>query len=123
MRTPLDVRGQFVPAMGFLVYLSATGEGSFTTGGVGHALLIAVSGIVTAVPLIFFGSAAVRLPLSTVGLLQYLAPALMFVLGLTAFHEQIIDVSDQFAGGESGLMRIEHMLVEHHRHQFRGGLR
>ncbi|RAJ57265.1 chloramphenicol-sensitive protein RarD [Streptomyces sp. Amel2xB2] len=80
---------QFLPAMGFLIYLGATGEGSFTTGGVGHALLLAVSGVVTAVPLIFFGSAAVRLPLSTVGLLQYLAPALMFVLGLFAFHEEM----------------------------------
>jgi chloramphenicol-sensitive protein RarD len=80
---------QFVPAMGFLLYLGATGEGSFTSGGTGHALLLAVSGLVTAVPLIFFGSAAVRLPLSTVGLLQYLAPALMFVIGLLAFHEEM----------------------------------
>jgi chloramphenicol-sensitive protein RarD len=80
---------QFVPALGFLIYLSATGQGSFVSGGTGHALLLAVSGVVTAVPLIFFGSAAVRLPLTTVGLLQYLAPALMFVLGLLAFHEEM----------------------------------
>ncbi|WP_314171456.1 EamA family transporter RarD [Streptomyces winkii] len=80
---------QFVPAMGFLLYLGATGEGSFVAGGVGHALLLAVSGLVTAVPLIFFGSAAVRLPLSTVGLLQYLTPTLMFVLGLLAFREEM----------------------------------
>ncbi|OEU85191.1 protein rarD [Streptomyces abyssalis] len=80
---------QFVPALGFLVYLWTTGEGSFTTEGTGHALLLAVSGIVTAIPLIFFGSAAVRLPLSTIGLLQYLAPALMFVLGLLAFKEEM----------------------------------
>ncbi len=78
---------QFLPAFGYLVYLAAAGEGTFTDGGTGHMLLLAVSGLVTAVPLIFFGSAAVRLPLSTIGLLQYVAPALMFVLGLLVFHE------------------------------------
>lgn len=80
---------QFLPALGFLVYLSVTGEGSFTSEGAGHALLLSAAGLITAVPLIFFGSAAVRLPLSTIGLLQYLAPALMFVLGLTAFDEEM----------------------------------
>ena len=80
---------QFLPALGFLVYLGVTGESGFTTGGTGHALLLAFSGLVTAVPLIFFGSAAVRLPLSTIGLLQYLAPVLMFLLGLLAFHEEM----------------------------------
>lgn len=80
---------QFVPALGFLVYLGVTGEGSFTGEGTGHALLLSAAGLVTAVPLIFFGSAAVRLPLSTIGLLQYLAPALMFVLGLFAFGEEM----------------------------------
>lgn len=80
---------QFLPALGFLLYRGATGQGSFTADGVGHALLLAGSGLVTAVPLILFGGAAVRLPLSTVGLLQYLAPALMFVLGLLAFHEEM----------------------------------
>jgi chloramphenicol-sensitive protein RarD len=78
---------QFLPALGFLVYLSAQGGASFTTDGLGHAALLALSGAATAVPLILFGSAAVRLPLSTIGLLQYMAPAFMFVLGLTVFHE------------------------------------
>lgn len=80
---------QFLPALGFLIYLGLNSEGSFTSDGVGHALLLALAGLVTAVPLIFFGSAAVRLPLSTIGLLQYLAPALMFLLGLLAFHEEM----------------------------------
>ncbi|CAL9528373.1 EamA family transporter RarD [Streptomyces albus] len=80
---------QFLPALGFLVYLGARGDSSFTTDGLGHALLLACAGVATALPLIFFGSAAVRLPLSTIGLLQYLAPAFMFVLGLTVFHEEM----------------------------------
>lgn len=80
---------QFLPALSFLIYLGVTGHSSFTTDGLGHALLLAVSGLVTAVPLILFGSAAVRLPLSTIGLLQYLAPLFMFVIGLLAFHEEM----------------------------------
>lgn len=78
---------QFLPALGFLIYLAAQGQASFTTEGPGHAALLALSGLATAVPLILFGNAAVRLPLSTIGLLQYTAPAFMFVLGVTVFHE------------------------------------
>ena len=43
--------------------------------------------MITAVPLICFGAAAVRVPLSTLGLLQYLAPTFQFVAGLAVFHE------------------------------------
>ncbi|GAB2787397.1 EamA family transporter RarD [Streptomyces daliensis] len=80
---------QFLPALGFLVYLGVTGDGTFASEGVGHTLLFVFSGLATALPLIFFGGAAVRLPLSTLGLLQYLAPVFMFLLGLTVFHEEM----------------------------------
>ncbi|HEX5565988.1 MAG TPA: EamA family transporter RarD [Streptomyces sp.] len=80
---------QFLPALGFLLFLGARGEASFTTEGPGYALLLTCSGLATALPLIFFGSAAVRLPLSTIGLLQYLTPASMFLLGLLAFDEEM----------------------------------
>lgn len=80
---------QFLPALGYLLLLGSRGESSFSTHGLGYALLFACSGVATAVPLIFFGNAAVRLPLSTIGLLQYSAPAAMFVLGLTVFHEEM----------------------------------
>lgn len=78
---------QCLPALGVLIYLSARGDATFTTEGLGHGLLLACTGLATALPLIFFGSAAIRLPLSTIGLLQYMAPAFMFILGLTVFHE------------------------------------
>lgn len=80
---------QFLPALAFLGLLTARGDSSFTAEGTGHAVLLVLSGLATALPLIFFGSAAVRLPLSTIGLLQYLAPTFMFVLGLLAFHEDM----------------------------------
>ncbi|MET7640251.1 EamA family transporter RarD [Streptomyces sp. NPDC005438] len=79
----------FLPAAGYLVFLASRGESTFLAEGPGHTLLLAVSGLATAIPLVLFGAAAVRLPLSTVGLLQYLAPASMFVLGVLAFHEEM----------------------------------
>jgi len=44
------------------------------------------------VPLICFGGAAIRVSMTTIGLLQYLAPMFQFVLGLTVFHEQMTPV-------------------------------
>jgi chloramphenicol-sensitive protein RarD len=78
---------QFLPALGYLALLTARGESTFTTQGLGHAALLAAAGAVTALPLVFFGAAAIRVPLSTLGLLQYLAPVFQFLLGVLYFHE------------------------------------
>ncbi|GAA3053806.1 EamA family transporter RarD [Streptomyces glomeratus] len=78
---------QFVPALGYLVWLSANGEATFATHGAGHGALLAATGVVTALPLVCFGAAAIRVPLSTLGLLQYLAPVFQFLLGILYFHE------------------------------------
>jgi chloramphenicol-sensitive protein RarD len=80
---------QFLPALGYLLWLSAHGDATFTTEGVGHAALLASTGIVTALPLVCFGAAAIRVPLSTLGLLQYLAPVLQFILGVLYFGEDM----------------------------------
>ena len=74
-------------AFGFLVWLGATGRAHFLGEGVGHVLLLASTGVVTAVPLLCFGAAAIRVPMTTLGLLQYLAPVLQFALGVTVLHE------------------------------------
>ena len=76
-------------ALGYLLWLGAVGDGHFTTDGVGHALLLTTAGIVTAIPLICFGFAATRVSLTSLGLLQYLAPILQFVLGLLVFDEEM----------------------------------
>ncbi|WP_254388919.1 EamA family transporter RarD [Streptomyces sp. AC550_RSS872] len=78
---------QFLPAAGYLVWLTAHGESTFTSQGAGHAALLAATGVVTALPLVCFGAAAIRVPLSTLGLLQYLAPVFQFLLGVLYFHE------------------------------------
>ena len=85
---------QFLPALGFLVYLAVSGSGTLGrtdpgSYGWGHTVLLVLCGLVTAVPLLAFGAAAVRVPLTTLGLLQYLAPVFQFGLGITVFHEQM----------------------------------
>jgi chloramphenicol-sensitive protein RarD len=80
---------QFLPALGYLLLLTAHGRATFTSHGSGHALLLVACGLVTAVPLVAFGAAAIRVPLSTIGLLQYLAPVFQFMLGLVYFHEKM----------------------------------
>ncbi|WP_373300732.1 EamA family transporter RarD [Streptomyces chromofuscus] len=78
---------QFLPALGYLLWLTAEGRSTFHTEGAGHAALLAATGIVTALPLVCFGAAAIRVPLSTLGLLQYLAPVFQFLLGVLYFRE------------------------------------
>ena len=75
------------PSLIFVLVLASQGTSALFADGVGGFWLLATSGIITAVPLILFGGAARRLPLSTVGSLQFLAPIGQFFLGLYVFHE------------------------------------
>jgi chloramphenicol-sensitive protein RarD len=74
-------------ALAYLVVLTVVGGSTFGQLGVGSTLLMIGTGVVTAVPLLFFGGAATRVSLTTIGMLQYLAPVIQFVLGLVVFHE------------------------------------
>lgn len=76
-------------ALCFLAWLGATDGAHFTTEGVGHVLLLMSSGVVTAIPLLLFSGAATRLKMTSLGLLQYLAPILQFALGVTLLGEQM----------------------------------
>lgn len=87
--TSLAVETAFLTpvALAHLAWLAAAGTLAFGANGTGHALALAASGVVTAVPLLLFGTAARRLPLSVVGLLQYVAPTMQFVVGVAVFGE------------------------------------
>lgn len=74
-------------ALGYIGYLVWSGTSEVGPNGAGHVVLIALTGVVTAVPLICFGAAATRVSLTTIGLLQYLAPTIQFALGVLLFHE------------------------------------
>jgi chloramphenicol-sensitive protein RarD len=76
-----------IPMTAYLVMLSITGASAFGREGVGHALLLAGSGVVTAIPLLFFGAAAIRIPLTVLGLLQYLAPTFQLTIGVLLYGE------------------------------------
>ena len=74
-------------ALGYLVWLGSTGGSRALEDPPWHLVLLATSGAVTALPLICFGGAATRVPLTTLGLLQYLAPTIQFLLGVTLLGE------------------------------------
>ena len=74
-------------AAAYIAWLTATGHSSFGNHGTGHALLLTTTGVITAVPLMLFGAAAIRVSMVSLGLLQYLAPTIQFALGLLVFHE------------------------------------
>ncbi|WRH25677.1 EamA family transporter RarD [Arthrobacter sp. JZ12] len=76
-------------AAAVMIWLTLSGGATLLTEGPAHFWIMAASGVITAVPLIFFGAAARRLPLTTVGMLQYLAPVLQFILALTVFREEM----------------------------------
>ena len=74
-------------AVGGLVWLAARGQSTFLAEGPGLALLLALSGVLTALPLLLFAGAARRVPLSTIGLLQYITPVMQLLIGVLVFGE------------------------------------
>lgn len=74
-------------SIGYLVWLQLSGASTFTDHGAGHAVLLLTAGLVTALPLLLFGAAAQRIPLVTLGVLQYLTPVLQLAWGLAVVHE------------------------------------
>jgi chloramphenicol-sensitive protein RarD len=77
----------FVPALSFLVWCELAGRGSFGHGALRIDVLLVAGGLVTALPLILFAIGARRIPLSTIGILQYLAPTLQLSSGVLLFGE------------------------------------
>lgn len=83
----LETMVLFLPAVLYLTSQEMNGRGSFGHGTVMLTVLVVLTGIVTVIPLLMFGSAARLVPLWTMGLLQYIAPTCQFLLGVLVFHE------------------------------------
>lgn len=79
----------FLPALLYLVYLERQGVGSFGHVDPGTSLLLMLAGAATTVPLLLFASGARRIPMTVLGVLQYIAPTLQFVLGVFVFGESL----------------------------------
>lgn len=107
-------------ALGWIAWLGATGASTFGTDGLGRMLLFATTGFITAVPLLLFGAAAIRVSMVSLGLLQYLAPTIQFVLGVTVFDEAM--TAGRWVGFTLVWIALTVFTVEalnHHRRQLR----
>ncbi len=76
-------------AVGLVIWLGVTGAQTFTTEGPVHAWLLVLSGVVTATPLLLFAAAARRVPLVTIGLLQFVTPVMQLLCGVVLLGERM----------------------------------
>ncbi len=107
-------------ALGYLIFLMATGASTFGGNGGWHVALVVGTGVITVIPLLCFGGAATRIPLSTLGLMQYLTPSVQFVLGLVVFHEPMPPMRwIGFAMIWASLALFTFETLRHRRHQLR----
>lgn len=79
----------FIPAIAYLIFIEINGTGAFVHSGALITSLLALGGPVTTIPLLLFVAAARRLPLSTVGILQYIAPITQFLIGAFIYGEEV----------------------------------
>ena len=83
----LEVLLLCIPALGFIIYLEANGTGHFLQTGNYNMAMLAASGLVTAIPLILYANGAKLLKLSTIGIMQYSAPTMIFLTAIFIFGE------------------------------------
>lgn len=79
----------FIPAAAYLAALEFSGTAYFGNAGLATTILLALLGVVTAVPLLLFASGARQVPMTTLGLLQYIAPTLQFLTGVFLYGEPV----------------------------------
>jgi chloramphenicol-sensitive protein RarD len=78
-----------VPALIYLGAVESAGNGAVGNGDATTIALLAGAGVMTTIPLLMFASAASRIPLSLVGILQYIAPTLQFLIGVFVYDEPL----------------------------------
>lgn len=83
----LEVLLLSVPALGYIVWLEASGQGHFGDTGMADVLWLLACGIVTAIPLMIYANGAKLLRLSTIGIMQYIAPTMIFIIAVFVFGE------------------------------------
>jgi chloramphenicol-sensitive protein RarD len=76
-----------LPALFWLGWSEFSGVGAFLHAGTGSDMLLVGAGVVTTAPLVLFAAAAHRIPLSMIGILQYIAPTIQFLIGVFVYHE------------------------------------
>lgn len=83
----LEVLILSVPAVAYVAWIEATGAGHFGNEGMADVWLLMAAGLVTAIPLILYANGAKLLRLSTIGIMQYIAPTMIFIVAVFVFRE------------------------------------
>lgn len=83
----LETMTIFLPALGYLIYSEISGAGAFGHSSLLINFLLLLAGLVTVVPLLLFARGARKVPLTTLGLMQYTTPTLQFLSGVLVFGE------------------------------------
>lgn len=78
----------FIPSFFYVSYLLNNNEAEFGQDW-GFSIALASAGLVTVIPLLLFNAATTRLPLTITGLLQYITPSIMFLIGIVVFNEPL----------------------------------
>lgn len=79
----------FLPALGYLLYAESQHTGALLHADMGTNVMLVATGIITIVPLLMFASAARRISLTLIGILQYIAPTIQFLVGVLLYHETV----------------------------------
>ena len=88
----LEVLILLVPALGYMAWLGSQGSGHFLMGVSGDNLLLIGCGIITAGPLMIYANGAKRLRLSTIAVMQYISPTMIFLTAVFLFEEPFSQV-------------------------------
>ncbi|MFK7803596.1 MAG: EamA family transporter RarD [Anaerolineae bacterium] len=83
----IETAGVFLPALAYLIYLAMNGTGQFVSAGSFTSWALIGTGLATAIPLLLFSAAAQRIPLSMVGMMQYIAPTIQLIIGVLIYNE------------------------------------
>jgi chloramphenicol-sensitive protein RarD len=78
-----------IPMLPYIIWLEATGQGHFLGGTGFDTGMLALAGVITAAPLMIYANGAKLLKLSTIGIMQYIAPTMIFIIAIFAFHEPL----------------------------------
>jgi len=76
-------------ALGMIAWAELTGRATLGREGTGHTLLMLSAGVITAIPLLLFAAAARRVPLTTIGLIQFITPVLQLIVAITLLDEEM----------------------------------
>ena len=76
-----------LPALAYALFLQSSGQAAFAHGPASTTILLAFSGVITAVPLLLFAYGARQVPLTSLGVLQYIAPTMQFLIGVLLYGE------------------------------------